>query len=67
MDITTNTNDRICYMDKQDKVKLHIVHGLTLQDLTDEDLWTLHNQLMEEGEPNNLELGLVEEELCSRV
>lgn len=46
---------------------MHIVHGLTLQDLTDEDLWTLHNQLMEEGEPNNLELGLVEEELCSRV
>jgi hypothetical protein len=38
---------------------MHIVHGLTLADLTDEDLQQLYKQLTDEIE-------LVEEELCSR-
>lgn len=48
-------------MDKQN-MKLHIVHGLTIQDLTDDDLRQLANQ----SDVSEFELELIEEELCSR-
>lgn len=47
-------------MDEQ--MKLHIVHGLTIQDLTDDDLLQLANQ----SDISDFELELIEEELCSR-